>query len=172
MFAVGFADHFIAEDGGDMSVTNSNSNFGSNAMRSIGFSDTSFTKDALGEVTHIIPPRNIESTDTNFYWEAIDTQNTTNSKIYLTGRTQPAVITTGGSKFASGNITQTVGGVTWVLSTTGGIVTGIVSYSGLESSNLQPGDVITIDASSQYLDPASPGLPCTCLLYTSPSPRD
>ena len=161
VFAVGFADHFIAEDGGDMSVTNSNSNFGSNAMRSIGFSDTAFTKDALGEVTHIIPPRNIESTDTNFYWEAIDTQNTTSSKIYLTGRTEPAVITTGGSKFKSGNITQTVGGVTWVLSTTGGTVTGIVSYSGLESSNLQPGDIITIDASSQYLDPASPGLPCT-----------
>ena len=99
VFAVGYADHFIAEDGGDMSVTNSNSNFGSNAMRSIGFSDTSFNKDALGEITHIIPPRNIESTDTNFYWEAIDTQNTTNSKIFLTGRTEPAVITSGGSKF-------------------------------------------------------------------------
>ena len=59
VFAVGYADHFIAEDGGDMSVTNSNSNFGSNAMRSIGFSDTAFNKDALGEITHIIPPRNL-----------------------------------------------------------------------------------------------------------------
>ena len=65
VFAVGFADHFIAEDGGDMSITNSNSNFGSNSMRSIGFSDKAFNKDALGEITHIIPPRNIEAAPTN-----------------------------------------------------------------------------------------------------------
>ena len=160
VFAVGFADHFIAEDGGDMSVTNSNSNFGSNAMRSIGFSDVAFNKDALGEITHIIPPRNIESTDTNFYWESIDTQATTNSRIYLTGRTDPATITTGGSKF-NPTVTQTVGGVTWVLGTTNGVVTSITSYTGLGTSNLQPGDVITIDAPSNYQDPSSPGLPCT-----------
>ena len=159
VFAVGYADHFIAEDGGDMSVTNSNSNFGSNAMRSIGFSDTAFNKDALGEITHIIPPRNIESTDTNFYWEAIDTQNTTNSKIFLTSRNEPAVITSGGSKFQSGNISQTVGGVTWVLGTTNGVVTSIVSYSGLETSNFQPGDIVTIDAAGLY--PSGIGLPCT-----------
>ena len=159
VFAVGYADHFIAEDGGDMSVTNSNSNFGSNAMRSIGFSDTAFNKDALGEITHIIPPRNIESTDTNFYWEAIDTQNTTTSKLFLTGRTEPAVITSGGSKFKP-SFTQTIGGVTWSLTTTNGVVTNIVSYSGLESSTFQPGDTVTIDASGNYLDSNNPGLPC------------
>ena len=29
VFAVGFADHFVALSGGDQSITNSNSNFGS-----------------------------------------------------------------------------------------------------------------------------------------------
>ena len=28
IFAIGYAEHFVAESGGDMSVTNSNSNFG------------------------------------------------------------------------------------------------------------------------------------------------
>ena len=156
VFAVGYADHFIAEDGGDMSVTNSNSNFGSNAMRSIGFSDRAFNKDALGEITHIIPPRNIESTDTNVYWEAIDTQKTTNSRIYLTGRTEAAVVTSGGSKFTGSSLTTTASGVTWTLTIAGGTVTAVTNWVGLDGTNLQPGDVITIDSPNV----SEGGLPC------------
>ena len=33
VFAVGYFGHFIAESGGDMSITNSNSNFGNTALR-------------------------------------------------------------------------------------------------------------------------------------------
>ena len=46
-----------------------------NAMRSIGFSDQSFKKDALGKITHIIPPRN-ESLFSNSYYESVNAAKT------------------------------------------------------------------------------------------------
>ena len=48
VFAVGFADHFVAESGGDQSITNSNSNFGSCALRAKGFKSVPFTQDKAG----------------------------------------------------------------------------------------------------------------------------
>ena len=62
VFAVGFADHFVAESGGDQSITNSNSNFGSCALRAKGFKTTPFTQDKAGTITHIIPPRKLART--------------------------------------------------------------------------------------------------------------
>ena len=57
VFAVGYGTHFTAESGGDMSITNSNSNFGNTALRSAGFQAKAFSKDKAGEITHIIPPK-------------------------------------------------------------------------------------------------------------------
>ena len=57
VFAVGFAGHFTALRGADMSITNSNSNFGSIALRSAGFKAKSFSKDKAGALTHVIPPK-------------------------------------------------------------------------------------------------------------------
>ncbi len=57
VFAVGYAGHFTAESGGDMSITNSNSNFGNTALRSAGFKAKAFSKDKAGEITHVIPPK-------------------------------------------------------------------------------------------------------------------
>jgi hypothetical protein len=57
VFAVGYGTHFTAESGADMSITNSNSNFGNTALRSAGFKAKSFSKDKAGEITHIIPPK-------------------------------------------------------------------------------------------------------------------
>jgi hypothetical protein len=62
VFAVGFADHFVAESGGDQSITNSNSNFGSCALRAKGFKTGAFTQDKAGTVTHIIPPQRLART--------------------------------------------------------------------------------------------------------------
>ena len=62
VFAVGFADHFVAESGGDQSITNSNSNFGSCALRAKGFKGASFTQDKAGTITHIIPPKKLPRT--------------------------------------------------------------------------------------------------------------
>ena len=62
VFAVGFADHFVAESGGDQSITNSNSNFGSCALRAKGFKGTPFTQDKAGTITHVIPPQKLGRT--------------------------------------------------------------------------------------------------------------
>jgi len=59
VFAVGFADHFVAINGGDQSITNSNSNFGSCALRAKGFKTLPFTQDKAGTVTHVIPPKKL-----------------------------------------------------------------------------------------------------------------
>ena len=57
IFGVGFEQHFIAESGGDQSITNSNSNFGSHAFAAQGFKSTAFTRDDVGYISHIIPPK-------------------------------------------------------------------------------------------------------------------
>ena len=57
IFAVGFADHFLMESGGDMSITNSNSNFGNTSLHAIGFKGFAFNQDKGGYLTDIIPPR-------------------------------------------------------------------------------------------------------------------
>ena len=64
VFAVGFADHFVALSGGDQSITNSNSNFGSCALRARGFKSAPFTQDKAGTITHIIPPQKLARTYT------------------------------------------------------------------------------------------------------------
>ncbi len=62
VFAVGFADHFVALSGGDQSITNSNSNFGSCALRAKGFKTVPFTQDKAGKITHVIPPQKLART--------------------------------------------------------------------------------------------------------------
>ena len=71
VFAVGFADHFVALTGGDQSITNSNSNFGSCALRAKGFKSAPFTQDKAGTITHIIPPQKLARTysaTTGYTW--------------------------------------------------------------------------------------------------------
>ena len=160
VFAVGYADHFIAEDGGDMSITNSNSNFGSNAMRSIGYSDISFKKDSLGKITHIIPPRNVESSDSNIYWETLDVElilnnsgtptptGNENERIYLEGRKQFLLITSPGSGFVSTTLTipDTLLSLTVTLSADGAVTSA--SFVGDDYDTYQPGDQIHIPSES------------------------
>ena len=55
IFAIGFSEHFVTENGGDISLTNSNSNFGANALTSVGFRTDTFSQDNQGYITHIIP---------------------------------------------------------------------------------------------------------------------
>ncbi len=80
VFAVGFADHFLCESGGDMSITNSNSNFGNTAIRSIGFKSQPFSKDSQGRITGIIPPKNINAfEEVNLSWISLDLKKTLSS---------------------------------------------------------------------------------------------
>lgn len=156
VFAVGFADHFIAESGGDLSITNSNSNFGSNAIRSIGFSEKSFSKDSFGRITHIIPPKNVSSTESNYYWETFNAilTKTQNNRLYLAGRTAEVGITNGGTGFTSAtgvNVfkdgSQVLGGVQCTTTASNGIIQTI-TFANSSYGNLQPGDVLTIPAAS------------------------
>ena len=65
MFAVGYAGSLCtALSGGDMSITNSNSNFGNTALRSAGFKAKAFSKDKAGEISHIIPPKALATIST------------------------------------------------------------------------------------------------------------
>ena len=90
IFAVGFADHFLIESGADISITNSNSNFGNTALDAIGFKGFAFFQDKQGYVTDIIPPQKIDLEDnTQPPYYGIDVLATKEpsgqNKIYLAG---------------------------------------------------------------------------------------
>ena len=98
VFAIGYAQHFLAESGGDQSITNSNSNFGAKALISNGFQDETFTRDNRGYISHIVPPQRLERSEKSVEWVAINVGLTTNpvgigttQKIFLDGFTDPDV---------------------------------------------------------------------------------
>ena len=92
VFAVGFGDHFFSDSGGDLSITNSNSNFGNTSLRSKGFKAASFTKDKAGQITHVIPPKSLSDVDEiSINWVTIDITKTRSvadpTKLFLYGYT-------------------------------------------------------------------------------------
>ncbi|BCU98787.1 MAG: hypothetical protein CM15mV24_0120 [Bellamyvirus sp.] len=76
IFAIGYAEHFVSESGGDQSITNSNSNFGAKALIADGFRENAFGQDDVGFFTHIIPPKEIPLTETAIEFDAIDVHKT------------------------------------------------------------------------------------------------
>ena len=50
------------ESGGDMSITNSNSNFGNTSLHTIGYKPYSFNQDKGGYIDSIIPPKKLVET--------------------------------------------------------------------------------------------------------------
>ena len=95
VFAIGYAEHFTAENGGDMSITNSNSNFGAKALIASGFRKYSFPQDDTGYITHIIPPREIPLTETSIEFSSIDVNTTvgvaSTAHLFLYGETNADV---------------------------------------------------------------------------------
>jgi hypothetical protein len=92
VFAVGYGDHFFADSGADMSITNSNSNFGNTALRCKGFKAASFTKDKFGTLTHVIPPKSLSDVnEISVNYVNIDIQRTRTvanaQRLYLYGYT-------------------------------------------------------------------------------------
>ena len=90
IFAVGFADHFLMESGGDMSITNSNSNFGNTSLHAIGFKGFAFNQDKGGYITDIVPPQIVPETTGNtkknaYYTIDVKASNDPNNhnKLYL-----------------------------------------------------------------------------------------
>jgi len=95
VFAIGYAEHFVAENGGDMSITNSNSNFGAKALVAAGFRTEAFSQDDTGYITHVIPPKEIPLTETSIEFSAIDVNKTvgvaSTAHLFLYGETNADV---------------------------------------------------------------------------------
>jgi len=95
IFAIGYAEHFVVESGGDFSVTNSNSNFGAKALVASGFRRDAFPQDDLGYITHIIPPKELAKTETAIEFNSIDVSKTVGvasiSNLYLYNQTNSDV---------------------------------------------------------------------------------
>ena len=92
IFAIGYAEHFSVDTGGDQSLTNSNSNFGSKSLVAKGFKRTAFSRDDVGYVTNIIPPRVLETADVAIEFVALDVYQTSagiasTSRLYLYNET-------------------------------------------------------------------------------------
>jgi hypothetical protein len=96
VFAIGYAAHFIADNGGDLSITNSNSNFGAKALVASGYRKNAFEKDDHGYITHIIPPRQLETTETSVEYLSIDVGVTTGigvtNRLYLYDQNNSATL--------------------------------------------------------------------------------
>jgi hypothetical protein len=96
VFAIGYADQFLVESGGDMSITNSNSNFGAKALVAEGFRKNAFPQDDRGYITHIIPPKEFSRTEKTIEFNAIDVSTTvvgvaSTGHLYLYAQTNPDV---------------------------------------------------------------------------------
>ena len=76
VFAIGYANHFLCESGGDHSITNSNSNFGAKSLIAKGFRDSAFLRDDCGYITHVVTPKEIESEERSIEYLAIDVNKT------------------------------------------------------------------------------------------------
>ena len=89
IFAIGYSHHFICDTGGDMSITNSNSNFGNTSLESLGFKPEAFNRDDVGYITHVIPPRELVSENSPVTWVSLDALKIINaadtSRLYVAG---------------------------------------------------------------------------------------
>ena len=95
VFAVGYHDHFIMESGGDMSITNSNSNFGNTSLHAKGFKGYAFNQDKGGYIDAIVPPKLVDSSagaivKNQYYTIDIETSNdqSNHSRLYIAGDEQ------------------------------------------------------------------------------------
>jgi hypothetical protein len=79
IFAIGYAEHFVVESGGDMSITNSNSNFGAKSLVASGFRRNAFSQDDVGYITHIIPPKELPGIENAIEFDSIDVLKTSSA---------------------------------------------------------------------------------------------
>lgn len=97
VFAVGYAEQHLIENGGDYSITNSNSNFGTQALIADGFRPDAFTLDKKGYISHIVPPQALATQETEVPYYPLDVQksrsglspDSTGSKLYLFEQSDP-----------------------------------------------------------------------------------
>jgi hypothetical protein len=97
VFAVGYAEQHLIESGGDYSITNSNSNFGTSALIADGFRSDAFALDKKGYISHIVPPQSLSTVEAKVPYYPLDIQASkegitpggTGERIYLFAQTDP-----------------------------------------------------------------------------------
>ena len=106
VFAIGYSHQFLSESGADQSINCSNSNFGAKSLVSRGYRNNSFIRDDVGYITHIIPPKEIEASESTISYESIDALTTLNvgisSRLYFANKSKPDSVVDGyriGAKF-------------------------------------------------------------------------
>ena len=86
MFAIGYANHFVAESGGDHSVTNSNSTLVQKHLYVLDL-ENAFPRDDTGFITHILPPQKLDEDEVTIEFASIDVQKTidaaNDNRLYL-----------------------------------------------------------------------------------------
>jgi len=85
--ALGFAKQYVTESGGDISLTNSNSNYGTTGLEADGFKSQAFIKDDKAYITSIVPPKKTFNKDEDVNWLSLDVPATvgvtTDTQLYL-----------------------------------------------------------------------------------------
>ena len=136
VFAVGYYAHFSAIGGADMSITNSNSNFGNTALRSAGFKAKSFSKDKAATITHIIPPKALNVISTSATGTAAATTITLADDGSVNGLVQGVAVS--GNGIASGALVSS-------FNTNTRVVTLSAANSGTVSGNIIFGSESTVN---------------------------
>ena len=95
VFAIGYANHFLSENGGDQSINNSNSNFGAKSLVSSGFRRDAFPRDDIGYITHVITPKENENTETSIEFGSLDVNKivgfANTNRLYLYNQTNSSI---------------------------------------------------------------------------------
>ena len=96
VFAIGYAEHFLSGTGSEMSITNSNSNFGAKALVAEGFKKDAFSQDDIGYITHVVPPKEFSTVEKTIEFQTLDIATTvgvttTTERLYLKDQTNPSV---------------------------------------------------------------------------------
>ena len=156
VFAVGFHDHFLMESGGDMSITNSNSNFGNTSLHAIGFKGFAFNQDKGGYVDAIVPPKVVDTSATaiikqQYYTIDIEASNdqSNNTKLYLAGDTNQDPANRPAATISGYRIGARNGEKLYVKMSSGG-----VGGKSVYSSELEPSGFTTYSTSLSTLTPA------------------
>ena len=136
VFAVGYYAHFSAIGGADMSITNSNSNFGNTALRSAGFKAKSFSKDKAATITHIIPPKALNVISTSATGTAAATTITLADDGSVNGLVQGVAVS--GTGIATGALVSS-------FNTNTRVVTLSAANSGTVSGNIIFGSESTVN---------------------------
>ena len=157
VFAVGFHDHFLMESGGDMSITNSNSNFGNTSLHAIGFKGFAFNQDKGGYIDAIVPPKVVDSGATatikqQYYTIDIEASNdqSNHTRLYIAGDEQQNPADRPAAAIDGYRIGAKTGDRLYVKLASGG-VGGKQTYS----SELSPAGFTTYKASLSTLTPAN-----------------